>query len=203
MSRVAPRLTAHCLFLVLALVACPTPARAWQGEGSAPSPKRADTLSMTWRNPIAVQAGADTLRKITPGGAWLRSTVLPGWGQVYAGRPLKGIAVGLTEAWFVRLLVRASGEVKDLVAIRDSTPAGPARLAIENELELWRSERRRWIGWVLGTWIFAMVDAYVDAHLFYFDMEEPDFGVPGIGMRTDPIGFRLGIRIPLERNRHR
>jgi hypothetical protein len=148
-----------------------------------------------------MQAGADTLRRISPGGAWLRSAVLPGWGQAYAGRPFKGIAIGLTEAWFVQQFVRANREVKDLVAVRDSTPAGPVRLAIEEEVESWRSERRRWIGWVLGAWIFAMIDAYVDAHMLYFDLDEPDFGMPGVATRMEPSGIRLGIRIPLERSR--
>ena len=203
MSRAAARPTACCLLLILALIVCPTPVDAWQDGTPDPTPKLADLLSMKWRNPIAVQTGADTLRTITPGGALRRSAILPGWGQAYAGRPLKGIALGLAEAWFIRLVVRADGEVNDLAAARQSTPAGPTRLALEDELESWRSERRRWIVWVLGTWVFAMIDAFVDAHLFYFDAEEPDFGMPGSGMIKEPMGLSLGIRIPLQRGRRR
>lgn len=147
----------------------------------------------------ALQAGTDSLRTIEPNKALLRSAFLPGWGQLYAGHPYKAVLIAVAEASFLRMTIRADRRVKDYAALRSSAGGGLTGAALDAEIERWRGERRRWLLWTFGAWVYAMVDAYVDAQLYDFDREEPDFRlmvVPGEGAGA-PARIWLGLRIPL------
>lgn len=139
-----------------------------------------------------VQAEADTLHRVIPGGALLRSAVLPGWGQFYTRHPLKGVLIMGVEAALIGYAVSADTKVKDFAAAGVSS----------DELDLWRNKRRKSILWAVGVWLYSMADAYVDAHLYDFDSNEPHFDIepvpPPAGYGS--IGIWVGIKIPI-RNR--
>ena len=44
---------------------------------------------------------ADTLMKISPKGAFIRSAIIPGWGQVYNKKPVKGLVLLSAEGYFL------------------------------------------------------------------------------------------------------
>ena len=99
---------------------------------------------------------ADSI-KTTPRGALLRSAVLPGWGQVYNKRPLKGALFGTAA-----LALLSSG-------IAENRSLGQAQTPDEHER---RADRRNTRFLFLGlVATFAALDAYVDAHLADFDVE--------------------------------
>ena len=93
-------------------------------------------------------AASDTTRQVrSPKGAMLRSLALPGWGQFYNGRVVKGgivaaAEVGSAAAFFVR------------------------RRRIDREAEADATERRNvYFFTTIGAVLYSMIDAYVDAHL--------------------------------------
>ena len=93
------------------------------------------------------EADADTTAVPSPRGAMVRSLVLPGWGQFYNRRKVKGVVIAAAEvgsavAFFVRR--------NDL---RKNRIPGQA------------SERNVFLFTTLGVIFYSMVDAYVDAHL--------------------------------------
>lgn len=87
-------------------------------------------------------AGTDTTRHVrSPTGAMLRSLALPGWGQFYNGRPVKGGVIataqsGSAVAFFV-----------------DRSRNGDA------------SNRNPFLISTFAILFYSVVDAYVDAHL--------------------------------------
>jgi hypothetical protein len=140
---------------------------------------------------------ADSTGTIRPGAAMLRSALLPGWGQLSTGHLFKAAWVAAAGATFVTLTVRADNRVSDLADRRGSVLDPVARSALEADIEAWRVERRRWLVWSATLWIYAVVDAYVDARLHDFDAEEPRFQLtlraPGIGARTPSLGLQLNL----------
>lgn len=144
----------------------------------------------------AEPAEVDTSRKVEPGAALLRSAVFPGWGQLYTGHTVKGGLMMVVQAAFIGMAVRADSQVKDLVGRRSLDPAPPT---LENDIEAWRSDRRTWILRAFVLWIYSMADAYVDAHLYYFNEDEPQFDlyVKPPASVAEEFGIWLGLRIPI------
>ena len=173
--------------LLLLLLFLPATARAQAGD----VPARADTVLgerlRPWHErPAAIMA---------------RSALLPGWGQLENGRPLKaGLALALEGVAGVRL-VRAWGDVNDAtrrenraLALGDPAGADLARADYERAFN-----RRATAGWMFGIALaLSMVDAYVDAHLIQFDADfGPDPALPedtSVGALPGTPGPRLSLR---------
>lgn len=98
-------------------------------------------------------ATADSVK--SPTGAMLRSLAVPGWGQWYNGKKFKAVLlaggeIGLvTDAVILNQLAARSDNLQDRVFYRDN-----------RSLAIW---------WLAAVMLYAMADAYVDAHLHGFD----------------------------------
>ena len=131
---------------------------------------------LTWVGPAAAEspdsAAVDSVRDVrSPRGAMLRSLALPGWGQFYNRRPIKGsliaaAQVSSTVAFFVR---------RNQL---NNRPSADATL-----------ERNVFLYATIGLILFSMGDAYVDAHLDQVDWGEPH------GSGEEGLEFRLRFRI--------
>jgi hypothetical protein len=199
-------LTLPAAALVLILPAATPPLLAQQSLmaesrfGLQWRPVLEESLSGGWYSLQEVaQTEPDSVRRIRPGTALLRSAIVPGWGQLNVGHPFKAVLLAAAGATFVTRTVQADAEVKDLAALRGTTGGALTESALEDEIESWRSERRRWLLWSLGAWLYGMIDAYVDAHLHYFDQDEPDFKVAigGVGEEGTPPRIWLRLQITL------
>ncbi len=136
---------------------------------------------------------------VSPRSALLMSMVLPGWGQAATGHPVKGAfcfaaAAGLLGSVFIE------GRRADLALERAELPTGTDEYRWR-QADLYsdhfnRREDRIW--WAVFFWLYAMIDAYVDAHLIGFDEEfegEPSGTSLRPWARAEPGGFRVGIRL--------
>ncbi len=129
------------------------------GDGGGAGASQADLPS---RNPTA---------------ALLRSAVLPGWGQFYNDEPVKGLVMGGVELGLLALLVgeHIAAESARYDFAESGDPADEERYIShrENRLDL--------IWLTSAAWLYGMLDAYVDAHLFGFVQEnerfEKDIGI--------------------------
>jgi hypothetical protein len=121
-------------------------------------------------------------KKRSPRGAMLRSLAVPGWGQYYNRQPLKaalafGAEVGLITA-AIYWNHKANG-------------------TDDEELEFYYKNNRNTANWfLLGTVLFSMLDAYVDASLADFD-ESPDLSLAPPRFAERALGFKLTIKIGL------
>ncbi|GEM_PF-801597 len=151
------------------------------------------------QEPAPTAALTDSVRSIDPGRALLRSALLPGWGQFYVGKPVKGVVFATGAASLLGLTFYCDSQVRDLAGRRDPGLTALERATLETDIEHWRTRRRRWILWTVGLWLYNLADAFVDAHLADFDREEPRFEITPVpppdatGAPTCWLGVRLAI----------
>ena len=127
-----------------------------------------------------VQSGLSTEAATLPSahGALLRSAVLPGWGQFYNGRPVKGLFFGAATATALTSVVVEHRRIN----------SAPTPEEHQN-----RTARRnsRLLYFALSA-ALAATDAYVDAHL-------ADFGAGAtmqVEMQRDKAWLRLKAPLP-------
>ena len=121
--------------------------------------------------PSVLSTGAATLPSAH--GALLRSAVLPGWGQFYNGRPVKGLFFAAATATALTSVVVGHRRIRSA-----STP--------EEHQDRTARRNSRLLYFALSV-ALAAIDAYVDAHL-------ADFG-------DVPSGLSIGAAIQVEMQR--
>lgn len=111
-------------------------------------------------------------------GALMRSAAIPGWGQFYNDRPVKGILLGAVELGLLAMFLKEYSVAED--ARNDFLESGDP--LDEERYETHRERRLNLIWLTAASWLYGMMDAYVDAHLFAFEEENSVFGrEAGIG----------------------
>lgn len=181
MNRVLPALAL--------LLACLLP-----GAAAAQDPAARDTArrAFTIRGDT-VPTVADTLLPISPRGAFLRSLVLPGWGQSELGAPGRGGVYFLLETgslWMVLKSHQKLKEARQLESIaRQTGEIGPtAKHPLVRDRE---NQREDWITLSIFWLFFSGADAFVAAHLHDFDVHVNAVPGPGGGTElraTVPVG---------------
>jgi hypothetical protein len=127
----------------------------------------------------------------SPRMAVLLSALLPGAGQVYTGRYWKVPIVLGFSGYFVYEVIKlndsyksSQGKFTESVSKGENNGQGNAQLQYERDF--YRDERDRFGFYFLLTYLLNIVDAYVDASLFDFDVGDNLTG-----------GTSLKIRIPI------
>ena len=181
------------LFVLALLAACAAPRAAAAQDpvvrdtARRPLQVRADTVAAR-----ADTAQSDTFR-ISPRGAFLRSLVLPGWGQSELGAPGRGGIYFLLEAgslWMVLKSHQKLQEARELETIaRQTGEIGPeAKHPLVRDRE---NQREDWITLSIFWLFFSGADAFVAAHLQDFDVHVNAVPRPGGGTElraTVPVG---------------
>lgn len=120
----------------------------------------------------------------SPTGALVRSGVLPGWGQLYNQKPLKALAYGVLQGgllgWTLYENDRA-GYAREMFLLTGDP-------SWESACEEHRNRRRSLIWYTVGAWVLSMMDAYVDASLFGFEVENRVFD------RKAGLSLGVGVR---------
>jgi hypothetical protein len=145
--RIESRAPALALLILALALAGARPAGAASGDATAP----ADSVHAA--------------KGRSPGGAVLRSAIIPGWGQVYnhsyikAGLALGGVGFFAAKAW------NEYQHELDAAAVGD-----------EQARNEYMNLKVNYIWWGAVVYLLQMADAYVDASLSTFDS---DFGPEG------------------------
>jgi hypothetical protein len=179
--RLTPRAVPAALVAV-ALLAC-RPAAA-QDE-AAPDTARPLVVRGEAAAPDSASGG------ITPRGAFLRSLVLPGWGQSELGAPVRGGVYFALEAGSLWMLYKSDRRLREAlqaqrIARETGALAPTARLPLVRDRQ---NQREDWITLSLFWLFFAGADAFVAAHLQDFDVQVG--GDPGPGG-----ALQLRARVP-------
>ncbi|MCX6143602.1 MAG: DUF5683 domain-containing protein [Ignavibacteriales bacterium] len=127
----------------------------------------------------------------SPGTAVLLSAILPGAGQVYTGRYWKVPIVLGFSGYFVYEVIKQNNSYKSAqgqytASVNNGENNGQGNAQLQYERDFYRDERDRFGFYFLLTYLLNMVDAYVDASLFGFDVGDNLTG-----------GTSLKIRIPI------
>lgn len=156
------------VLFALALCALPRGAAAQD-----PAPPAADTV----RAPLVVRGGTvpvqpDTVQEISPRGAFLRSLVIPGWGQSELGATGRGGVYFALEAGSLWMLIKSNrklGEAREGERIaRETGLLGPNQ--IDPLVRDRQNQREDWLTLSIFWLFFSGADAFVAAHLQDFDV---------------------------------
>lgn len=158
------------LAFALALLALPRAA-------AAQDPVPADTARAdTARAPLVVRgdtvAVPDSVQGISPRGAFLRSLVLPGWGQSELGAPGRGGVYFALEAGSLWMLIKSNrklAEAREGQRIaRETGQLGPTET--DPLVRDRQNQREDWLTLSIFWLFFSGADAFVAAHLQDFDV---------------------------------
>jgi hypothetical protein len=137
----------------------------------------------------------DLSRFNRPRWVMLRSLVLPGWGQVHNHAWLKAGAVAGTQAWLITSLIHDKRTLDDLKREVDAAGAAGDDLLQQDLVDRYNTrlssyQSRQWL--LGGVVVFALLDAYIDAHFRNFKIEfESDPALPS-GASTGG-DLRIGV----------
>ena len=124
----------------------------------------------------------DTAHRIHPMGAFLRSFLLPGWGQAAAGRRVTGALFATWEGVAAMMTLKAQSEFHYLKESH-SFNVGAKRQEVQDWLVLW-----------IFNHFFSGAEAFVSAHLQDFPKDLKVRAFPGPqGAR----GLGVGVSLPL------
>lgn len=104
----------------------------------------------------------------SPWGAIARSAVIPGWGQLYNQSYWKIPIVWGVIGWFTYNWIQNNNDYKNY---RDLYLADPT-ISNKRLREFYRDNRDLFAIYLGLTYVANLIDAYVDAHLFDFDVSE-------------------------------
>jgi hypothetical protein len=130
---------------------------------------------------VSATAAADsTGPPVSPMGAFLRSLVLPGWGQASVGRPVRGAFYFTMEAGSLWMLLKTQAKLSAAERIGDEELAASRK-----------DQKEDWIVMAVFWALFSGVDAWVSANMWDFQgaVVPPPDGSPGVAVQyTVPVG---------------
>jgi hypothetical protein len=124
----------------------------------------------------AIVVPTDTAHRVRPMGAFLRSLLVPGWGQAVTGRRVAGAVFATWEGVTAMMTLKAQSEFHYLREAR-SVNVGAKRQEVQDWLVLW-----------IFNHLFSGAEAFVSAHLQDFPKD--------LSVRAFPGGVGLSVPVP-------
>ena len=119
-------------------------------------------------------------------------SIFPGGGQVYTEQYIKASVFLGVATFFAVQAVNYHNLFSEQADIYDGLPPGSFQRDNAKRLrELYRDERDQNVAYFVGVQILSMIDAYVGAHLFDFDVDDEPAGSSKIYI--DPWQQRVGL----------
>ena len=124
----------------------------------------------------AIVVPTDTTHRVRPMGAFLRSLLLPGWGQAATGRKVTGAVFTAWEGVTAMMSLKAQSEMHYLKESR--SPNVSAK----------RQEVQDWIVLWVFNHLFSAAEAFVSAHLQDFPKD--------LKLQAVPRGIGISVPVP-------
>ena len=107
----------------------------------------------------------------SPWGAVARSAIIPGWGQIYNESYWKAPVVWGVMGWFIYSWIDNNNKYKDYgnlyLRYGDNSV-----IDYKQYRDFYRDQRDEFAIYLVLAYFLNLVDAYVDAHLFDFSVDE-------------------------------
>jgi hypothetical protein len=107
----------------------------------------------------------------SPWGAVARSAILPGWGQIYNESYWKAPVVWGIIGWFSYSWIDNNNKYKDYQNLY-SQFGDSGSINYKLYRDFYRDQRDEFAIYIVLTYFLNLVDAYVDAHMFDFSVQE-------------------------------
>jgi hypothetical protein len=174
----------------LALALCALP-RAAAAQDPRPDSVRAPLVVSG--DTVPDEAVPDSLQRISPRGAFMRSLVLPGWGQSELGLPGRGGIYFALEAGSLWMFIKSNRKLDEAREgeriARETGVLGPEQ--IDPLVRDRQNQREDWLTLSIFWLFFSGADAFVAAHLQDFDVHVNAIPRPGGAVQlqaTIPVG---------------
>lgn len=124
-------------------------------------------------------------------------SIVPGGGQLYNGQPIKaGLFAGVAGYFAFQVIryhtrFREKADEVDALPLDDSTGLRDFR---KREREIFRDNRDLNGAYYIGVTLLSMIDAYVGAHLFDFDVDDSEDGLSS-RLYLDPTRTGVGLML--------
>jgi hypothetical protein len=116
---------------------------------------------------VAIKSDVFVMQK-SPWGAVARSAIIPGWGQIYNESYWKAPVIWGIMGWFVYGWIDNNNNYKDYKNLYIQT----GETLYLDYRDFYRDQRDEFAIYLVLTYFLNLVDAYVDAHLFDFSVDE-------------------------------
>ena len=93
----------------------------------------------------------------------LLTAIVPGGGQFYTQRYIKGILIGGAQSYLIYKEVQIQIDLNEINQIANPSPE------LQQEKEDLLDQRRQTAWWMALVWTIGILDAYVDAQLYGFE----------------------------------
>ncbi len=110
------------------------------------------------------------IMKKSPTGALLRSAVLPGWGQFYNESYWKIPIIWGASGWFIYMWNNGNNLYKKYQTLYHQSLNGIPNDNYKSLRNIYRDNRDQFAIYLGITYLLNIIDAYVDAHMFDFDV---------------------------------
>ncbi|MCX6150186.1 MAG: DUF5683 domain-containing protein [Ignavibacteriales bacterium] len=140
-------------------------------------------FSSTIAQTDSVQASADTTQQKfvmqkSPLGAVLRSAIIPGWGQLYNRSYWKAPIVWGFVGYYLYYWIKNNNKYIDwgdlyTKSLRETKDGNSNYITSR---DIYHDQRDLFAIYIAITYFLNLMDAYVDAHLFDFDIKDEPFG---------------------------
>jgi hypothetical protein len=124
----------------------------------------------------ALVVPTDTAHRVRPMGAFLRSLLIPGWGQAATGRRVTGAMFAMWEGVTAMMTLKAQSETHYLKESR-SPNVGAKRQEVQDWIVLW-----------VFNHLFSGAEAFVSAHLQDFPKD--------LKLQALPRGIGVSVPVP-------
>lgn len=136
--------------------------------------------------------------KRSPTTALILSAILPGAGQIYTGGWYKApfIVAGIAGCFVGAFIQNARYQV-DIDSVNNQLARGDKFNAdrYTNQREFYRDDRDKWYIYAALVYLVNLLDAYISAHLFDFDVSEPTNTSYLQAPKTHEEPWRIGMRV--------
>ena len=188
MHRIGSSFLRHSLLVLGLLAALGTSARAQAPDTLMPvAAARADSMG----------TGSEYRMTKSPVAAVLYS-IVPGGGQIYTEEYVKAALFVGAAGFLAYRVVTMHNRYTDFAAQVDALPDPDTTFTRERlraQREFYRDNRDASIAYFIGVQILSMIDAYVSAHLFDFDVDNSEDGLSSrLYLDPERIGVGLSMR---------
>lgn len=126
---------------------------------------------------------------LSPGGAFFRSLVLPGWAQAELGHEARGAFYFFAESFSLFMVARTQ---KRLSHAERTLPEDSGIISSRKQ------QREDWIALAVFWAFFSAADAWVSVQLFGFEERTETGPEPlSLDVRWDGSAFQIGWRVPV------
>ncbi len=149
-------------------------ALVWLFFASGFNARSEDTLKTEEKSNSATKP--KVIERKSPTGAVIRSLILPGWGQVYVKQYWKAPLFFSGAVVMYYYVFKHNNDYQKYASeyedISKSNPNSIEAFILKAKRENSRDNRDISIFFLCGVYLLSAVDAYVNAHLYHFDVQE-------------------------------